>query len=56
MYTYVDSLLLSTIIYTINLLSHVLRYLVERVVPGNRVSVMGVYSIKKVSQGKAKKV
>ena len=35
---------------------HLFRYLVERVVPGNRVSIMGVYSIKKVSQGKAKKV
>ena len=35
---------------------HVFRYLVERVVPGNRVSIMGIYSIKKVSQGKAKRV
>ena len=28
----------------------------ERVVPGNRISVMGIYSIKKVIQGKAKRV
>ena len=27
---------------------HVFRYLVERIVPGNRVSIMGIYSIKKV--------
>ena len=32
-----------------------LGYLVERVVPGNRVSIMGIYSIKKVSQGKPKR-
>lgn len=26
------------------------RYLTEKVVPGNRVTVMGIYSIKKVAQ------
>ena len=31
------------------------RYLTEKVVPGNRVTVMGIYSIKKVAQ-KADKV
>uniref|UniRef100_A0A8C2F3D1 DNA replication licensing factor MCM5 n=1 Tax=Cyprinus carpio TaxID=7962 RepID=A0A8C2F3D1_CYPCA len=30
------------------------RYLCDRVVPGNRVTVMGIYSIKKVAQTKAK--
>ncbi len=30
------------------------RYLCDRVVPGNRVTVMGIYSIKKVAQIKAK--
>uniref|UniRef100_A0A8C2C282 DNA replication licensing factor MCM5 n=1 Tax=Cyprinus carpio TaxID=7962 RepID=A0A8C2C282_CYPCA len=30
------------------------RYLCDRVVPGNRVTIMGIYSIKKVAQTKAK--
>lgn len=30
------------------------RYLCDRVVPGNRVTVMGIYSIKKVAQAKNK--
>lgn len=31
-----------------------LRYLCDRVVPGNRVTIMGIYSIKKVAAAKAK--
>lgn len=32
----------------------VLRYLCDRVVPGNRVTIMGIYSIKKIAQAKNK--
>ena len=31
------------------------RFLVDRVVPGNRVTVLGIYSIKKANMDKAKK-
>lgn len=31
-----------------------LRYLCDHVVPGNRVTIMGIYSIKKVAAAKAK--
>lgn len=31
-----------------------LRYLCDRVVPGNRVTIMGIYSIKKMAAPKAK--
>lgn len=42
---------------TYHITAHVLpplRYLCDRVVPGNRVTIMGIYSIKKVAQTKGK--
>ena len=46
---------LNNYICCLSFLVAVFRYLTEKVVPGNRVTVMGIYSIKKVAQ-KADKV
>lgn len=33
-------------------MAYVFRYLCDRVVPGNRVIIMGIYSIKKITKSK----